>query len=797
MNEGSQARILVIDDNDRVRDAMCSRIRLSSEGYRVDGVRSGGEALVCLAAADYDVVLCDLVLPGGEDGAEITRQIRERHPGVRVVVFSGYETGDRKGQVLQAGAFAYLAKPIDHEELLHTIKTIDGVRRTERLGDAFRTLAGISHELQSSFDFDVLAERVVAGARRLGYARARLYLYDAERDVLVGKVASGMADDDGFPGYEVPLAAYPVIKAIFEARRPTVWNEERLVEKFGTDPKEPWLTRLELEGLTWIDLPLLVGHDRVGTLAVDHGADHGAGPSVAARRTAAEDLEILDVFAGLAAQALSNAQIYEKEALANASLSSILRDAPDGVVTTDLDGDVTFVSPSAEELLGQPAEKILGQPAHRFYTDAEGTPDAGREIARGIMARLRAEGTISNLRVDLLSPKGPRPASISISLLHDDAGASIGTLAIVKELGALDSQSEQYRDVLEGFGYGTLILSKRGNVQFINKKALRLLRRSRDETLGQRFADMVLEAQRHEFEAGFEAVLRDGGEAGLELSLLRGDAHRVAVSTRLTPVRSRRRRSGVAVALYDKGELGALIQSGRLMALGQMVAGVAHEINNPLNNLLVASRELENRLRRVGALDEKSGRYAEMIERNAGRIGGIIRQLRDFARPSGFESVPVDLNAVVDEALDFFRTRFRHHDIELRVELADGLPRISGDAHRLQQVLVNLIVNAEDAMKEQSEPRFLRVVTRRAVPHGAEAPRVEVQITDNGCGIPEEILEAIFDPFFTTKAPNQGTGLGLSISKSILDLHDGEIRVAKGEQGRGARFTLSFPILQG
>ncbi len=342
--------------------------------------------------------------------------------------------------------------------------------------------------------------------------------------------------------------------------------------------------------------------------------------------------------------------------------------------------------------------------------------------------------------------------------------------------------------MLEGFGYGTLLLSKRGNVQFVNRKALRLLKRKREEVLGRRISELVLPAQRRDLKHARERVIQEGVEEALDLSVLRGDAGRLAVSARLTPVRSHRGVTGVAVALYDKGELGALIQSGRLMALGQMVAGIAHEINNPLNNMLVAAREMGARLEREDALSEKNRRYLEMLERNGRRIQGIVGQLRDFARPSSFELAPVDVNRLIEEALAFFRSRFRHHGIEIATDLAEDLPAVMADANRLQQVLVNLIVNAEDAMESQNEPGRLAVASRRT------GGGVEITVADNGGGIPEEIVEAIFDPFFTTKAPTKGTGLGLSISKSIVDMHEGEIRVGRGhEEGRGTRFTIVLP----
>ena len=782
-NDWFTTRILIVDDNDRVREAMCMRVAMSSESFEVHGVGSGREALERLEEQDYDVVLCDLVLRGAPDGASTTRQIREKHPETRVVVFSGNEAGDRKIEVLKAGAFSYLAKPINHEELLHSIETINSIRKTERLGKVFQTLARISHELQTTLDFDALASRIVGAACGLGYRRTRLYLYDQETQALMGKASCGMGDGAQFESFEVPLADNPMISELFRTDRPMAWNKRRVVERYGEGLAEPWISRLDLHELTWIDVPLMVGKERIGTIAVDNGHDQKE------HRYTSEDLEIMDVFGTMAAQALANAQMYEKEALANASLSSILRDAPDAVVATDLQGVITYVSPSSERVTGHAVERMIGQPAHRFYTDPERTPGSGLQIAHQLMDLLRNEGTVSNMRVDLLGVTGPpRPASISASLLHDDHGEAIGTLGIVKDLAGLDAQTEQYKNVLEGFGYGTLLLSQRGNIQFINRKALRLLKRTRQDTVGCRLADMVYPAQRQDVEDVCRKVISQDVEEALDFSVTRGDGNRLAISARLTPVRSQRGVTGVAVALYDKGELGALIQSGRLMALGQMVAGVAHEINNPLNNMLVAVREMGGRLEREELLTKKNRQYVEMIERNGRRIQGIVSQLRDFARPSGFELVPVRLNQVIEDALAFFRTRFRHHNIELEIDLAEGLPSVSGDANRLQQVLVNLIVNAEDAMNGQGDPKRLTVTSRRC------GESVEVTVADNGCGIPEEIMEAIFDPFFTTKSPAQGTGLGLSISKSIMDMHEGDIRVKRAAEGQGTCFLLTLPV---
>ena len=138
----------------------------------------------------------------------------------------------------------------------------------------------------------------------------------------------------------------------------------------------------------------------------------------------------------------------------------------------------------------------------------------------------------------------------------------------------------------------------------------------------------------------------------------------------------------------------------------------------------------------------------------------------------------------------FFASRFKNRNIELSMELQHDLPKILGDSVRLQQVVVNLAFNAEEAMENQKEPMQLRLSTR-----ADESQKVVLEVEDSGPGIPEELREMIFDPFFTTKPPSQGTGLGLAISKSILELHEGTLTVATGKGGRGALFRIELPAL--
>lgn len=782
--EGFPTRILIVDDHDGNRSSLARTLRYEDPCFLVATARNGEEALGQLDSASFDIVLCDLVLTGTLDGIAVTRRAGKLHPNVRVVVFTGQETGESKEIALDAGAFSYLSKPVPHRELTHAIRTVNSIRKTERLHSWFETLTGISYDLQASFDFEALAKRIVEGVCDLGYSRARLYLLDEERQVLVGKVAAGMPS--GFPldPYEIPLEAAPIIGRIFSSDRPLFCNKAAILERFGVESAEPWLYELGLEEITWVDCPLLVRNRRVGTLAIDQlgRPDY---------RYTEEDRQILTVFSGLAAQALNNSRLYEQEALARSSLQSILKHAPDAVITTELDGTINIVSPSSERVLGFSPHEMQGRTAAEFYTDAQLTAGVGEVIAREIMEELRrADGEmLPNRRVFLRSKNGARPVLISVSLLLDEDDRPIGTLGILKDLGPLEEQTRHYQDVLEAFGYGTLLLGRRGAITFVNQKAERLLGKPRRQLIDQKFSKLIDPAQVSTLEKMLDEL--SGGEkseAVLELTIVQDRGSRIPVSATFS-LASGGRVGGAkvfAVALSDKSELGALMQSQRLMALGELVAGIAHEINNPLNLILPAVSDA----RRI--LEKQPLNLPDLIEdlkiANEGgrRIRHLVLQFREFARPSDFSVESCSLNDLISESLSFFASRLKNKDVDLRLQLEPKLRSALLDRKRIQQVLLNLVFNADQAMESIRGPRVLTLSTSN-LSEGV----VLLTVADSGPGIPEELRQSIFDPFFTTKKAF-GTGLGLSVSRAIVNLHGGRL-VVDSDIAHGACLRVELP----
>lgn len=225
-----------------------------------------------------------------------------------------------------------------------------------------------------------------------------------------------------------------------------------------------------------------------------------------------------------------------------------------------------------------------------------------------------------------------------------------------------------------------------------------------------------------------------------------------------------------------------LIQSEKLSAVGQFVAGVAHELNNPLTAVVGFSELLQGM-----PTDEKTRSYLDRIAKSAHRCHKIVHSLLSFARQDAPERKRVDLHTLLDELLEIMAYDLRTSDVAIVRELAPRLPSLLADPHQLQQVFVNILSNARQAM-EPCERRGRIVIRTRE-----NAGRVMIEFEDNGPGIRPEHLARIFDPFFTTKPVGKGTGLGLSLCYGIIQEHGGSI-AARSELGQGATFAIELPV---
>ena len=225
--------------------------------------------------------------------------------------------------------------------------------------------------------------------------------------------------------------------------------------------------------------------------------------------------------------------------------------------------------------------------------------------------------------------------------------------------------------------------------------------------------------------------------------------------------------------------------SDKMASIGLLAAGVAHEVNTPLTGISSYTQMLLDR----ADPEDPQTKLLEKIERQTFRAAKIVNGLLTLARggQSASERAPVDLNAVVNDVLSLLEHQFRTVNIQVRRDFAAAPPVVFGTEHKLQQVFLNLFINARDAMPRGG---WLSVTTR------AEGDWATVEVSDTGAGIPTEHLSRIYDPFFTTKALGQGTGLGLSITYGIVGEHDGRI-TCDSRPGEGTRFTLALPLMAG
>jgi two-component system NtrC family sensor kinase len=280
---------------------------------------------------------------------------------------------------------------------------------------------------------------------------------------------------------------------------------------------------------------------------------------------------------------------------------------------------------------------------------------------------------------------------------------------------------------------------------------------------------LVREPEAHSM--GGEARLDDGTVLDVTLSRVVGE---------------RGRAEGLVVVMADVTQTHRmheqLAQTEKLSSLGQMMSGVAHELNNPLASVIGYAQLIG-----TSTTDDKLGKRLGLIDREAQRCRKIVQNLLSFARRHEPETRLLSLNEVVESTLKLVAYQLRVENVSLASELTPDLPAVEGDAHQLQQALLNLVTNAQHAVQATGREGTITVITRVA-----ERDTVVLEVRDDGPGVPAASRSRVFDPFFTTKPVGQGTGLGLSLVHSIVTAHGGTIR-EQGREGEGAVFRIELP----
>jgi len=466
--------------------------------------------------------------------------------------------------------------------------------------------------------------------------------------------------------------------------------------------------------------------------------------------------------------------------------ADIVTALPDAVVVTGLDRRVLAVNQSGADLLGWQVADLVGQPIADQVAASERVHVAEQEDRVFAGEPQRYETKVLNHQTgeerDVAVSSGPFRV----------AGELIGTVATLRDItepkraqDTLSRSEARYRNLVESASDAIVTLDANGRFTTVNHAAEIISGYRREELVGQWFAPMLSDDELPKALGHFQKAL--AGETGLfETQFYRKDGEGRTISvTYSTPQRDEEVLCLIRDVTDQKMLQEQLIQSEKMSAIGQLVSGVAHELNNPLAGISAFAQLLlaEKRF----PPDQRTA--AETIYSEARRASRIVQNLLTFARQHKAEKGPAAMNQVLDDTLELRGYELRVRGIDVRREYDEALPDTMGDAHQLQQVFLNLITNAEQAM-ERAEGRHhrLTVRTRRA----GDAIRIEVE--DTGGGVPANLLERIFNPFFTTKPTGHGTGLGLSISLGIVREHEGRIWAENASHG-GARFVVELPVI--
>ena len=418
-----------------------------------------------------------------------------------------------------------------------------------------------------------------------------------------------------------------------------------------------------------------------------------------------------------------------------------------------------------------PAGAELGAEGFAYLHDLE---CRGRRVGVIALGPLPGGSHFSTEDLDLLSALA-RYAAIAIENAR---------LLESAERRALDLErvKRATENILESIDVAVLALEESGRIRSCNRAFETLYGVSREDIVGTP-VDRLLAAD-------LLATIRGGGREGwridaptnlFKLHFDNLEGKRRIVNLALVPLSNPDER-GVLLVMDDITEKAALedqlLQAEKLSSLGLLAAGIAHEINTPITGISSYAQML---LQQTGATDRRRP-MLEKIEKQSFRASEIVNSLLNFSRLSGSAFHPVDVNRLIADCLALLRHQFERSGIRVEADLEESLPPVYGNTGKLQQVFVNLFLNARDAMPSGGD-----LVVRT----GMRESMVVVEISDTGEGIPRENLNRIFDPFFTTKPIGKGTGLGLAVSYGIVEEHGGRIFV--DSPGRGTHFQLNFP----
>jgi PAS domain S-box-containing protein len=472
-----------------------------------------------------------------------------------------------------------------------------------------------------------------------------------------------------------------------------------------------------------------------------------------------------------------------------ARFTELFESLQEGIYITTPEGAILDVNPALVRMLGyESKEEVLKRKVPEIFVD--------RAERKSIKDQVERQPMIQGQEITLIRKDGTSIVCLNTAAaVRDNSGRVVryqGALMDITERREMErrlhQQQEFARRLVDSFPDLILVLDTAGHYTFVSPRCKDVLGYDVEDAQQMEFGDrthpedlpLVLSLYK-DMLGGKQAF----GSVEIRVRHKLGDWRRIRFN--FSPLSDEKGNiEGVVLSGSDVTDLKRLeeqlIQAEKLAAMGQMLAGVAHELNNPLTAILGVTELLRER----SGTDDSTRRQLELTHRQARRAARIVQNLLEFSRPASPQKKPVDLNNLLERTLQLHEHSLRRNNVEVDFHLPADLPGVVGDPNQLIQVFLNLITNAEQAIREVRDSGRIQI---RA---GRNGNQVTITVQDDGVGIRPEALPRIFDPFYTTKRPGGGTGLGLSICMSIIREHGGTIE-AETLPGGGSAFTIYLP----
>src|SRR5580698_3097872 len=501
------------------------------------------------------------------------------------------------------------------------------------------------------------------------------------------------------------------------------------------------------------------------------------------RELSATERQLVEALAGHAAMALENVRLFSRVEQSRKQWVEDFDAISDFIVVHDAGNRVLRLNRALAEALGLRPTEAIGYEIDRLEI-LDAPPKEGHcPFCRN--PRLAHE--------EFIHEAAERTFLISASRIHNAQGNDWRTIHVMKDITDRRVAERRYRrerdfnkNILNNTQSMILVLDTAGLVSYANRRCFEAGYREQD-LLGQALVGMVPPARRPLLAEALERTANGQQVENLELQVRRSDETMGHFSISLSPMRDEQSAvNNLVVVMTDITDAvllqAKLAHSERMATIGRLVSGVAHEVNNPLAAILgFTDLLLENPDVPLSARED-----LQIILQETQRTKDIVQDLLSFARQRPVQREPVQVNAVLRQTIKLRSYDFASHGVEVTEEFDETLEPALGDAQQLQQVFLNILNNAYDAVQETGRRGRIEIRTER------DGNSVQVLVSDNGTGIADP--QHIFDPFYTTKQPGKGTGLGLSICYGIVRAHGGEIQCWNNTDSGGSTFVVRIPL---